>query len=137
MDDFDVAIRDLRHMARGNGPIMRIADRLEEAYGDGRIEGPRDRNRRYVKVGDTVRVDGETFVVSSIDYGYHPTVHDGVAWALWDDTAELYELSTKCEVVDSVEDVLRKFRAESGDVDELVKSYAKRLRLAGDADDGR
>lgn len=49
-ESFDEAIKALRHIARGNGNVMRIADRIVDAHNLELSEMITERNREWVKL---------------------------------------------------------------------------------------
>ena len=71
-----------------------LADAIEAAVGERYAELPRDADGEVVHVGDLMETkDGETFEVSSLDYGHHPSIHDGMGWMAWSENAEFDELA--------------------------------------------
>ena len=74
------------------------------------VEFPKDADGEYIHVGDTMLTErGERFKVSSLDFGRHPHVGNGIFWMAWSEDAEFDEpaKSLRHAKQDTVDDVLR------------------------------
>ena len=108
-----------------------------------RIELPKDADGELVHLGDVMEVESMTFRVSSIDYGQHPDIGDGMFWMLWNADGSVFERADQCRHrTSTVEDVLREFgrgwheqmnAPETFDIADYVERYAAKLQLREDA----
>jgi len=143
------------------GVLTAIADRIDAAHERVRAESiidmtdesmaehgfvrlPKDADGEYIRIGDVMESgDGDVFIVSSVDYGRHPSHGYGKFWMLWSDDADFYELAYKCRHhhAPTVEGVLREMIAAYMDTPldgsndgEFFAKFAAKLRLVGDAE---
>ena len=96
-DRIDKTHDEMREQA-ANGELLRFIDcHGPDGTHDEYLRIPVDADGVDVHVGDHMTdSDGELFVVSSMDYGLHPVVHDGMGWVLWSADAETMEHAALC-----------------------------------------